>query len=265
MKKLMLVVFIFLTGLSLSCNQSKKSQNKEVAEPVATADNSKNSLDWDGVYRGVLPCADCPGIQTTIHLNKDQSFRSTVRYLGKEDNVFEHSGNFTWNAEGNTITLSNAGNNNQPLNYFVGENTLTQLDMQGQKVTGERATDYVLTKANYAIVEKYWKLTELNGKPVVMDSAFGREPHIILKDHDNRVNGFAGCNSLSGYYEVRSMDRISFSKIATTKMACPKLDLETEFLKALESADNFNVNGDELILNKARMAPLARFKTVYMK
>ena len=43
------------------------------------------------------------------------------------------------------------------------------------------------------------------------------------------------------------------------------MDLEQEFLDALQNADNFNVVGDMLVLNKARMAPLARFKTVYMK
>lgn len=48
-------------------------------------------------------------------------------------------------------------------------------------------------------------------------------------------------------------------------MACPRMDVEMEFLSTLEKADNFNVAGDALELNKARMAPLARFKAVYMK
>jgi heat shock protein HslJ len=48
-------------------------------------------------------------------------------------------------------------------------------------------------------------------------------------------------------------------------MACPQMKIEMEFLETLEKADNFNVTGDVLTLNKARMTPLARFKTVYMK
>ena len=36
------------------------------------------------------------------------------------------------------------------------------------------------------------------------------------------------------------------------------MDLEQEFLDALQNADNFNVVGDMLVLNKARMAPLGK-------
>jgi hypothetical protein len=42
------------------------------------------------------------------------------------------------------------------------------------------------------------------------------------------------------------------------------MDIESRFLKALEMTDNFNLVGDTLIFNRAKMAPLARFKTVYM-
>jgi hypothetical protein len=47
-------------------------------------------------------------------------------------------------------------------------------------------------------------------------------------------------------------------------MACPNLETETHFFKALQMADNYILNGDTLILNKARMAPLARFEAVYL-
>jgi heat shock protein HslJ len=43
------------------------------------------------------------------------------------------------------------------------------------------------------------------------------------------------------------------------------MDSESMFLKALQMADTYDVRGDTLILNKARMASLARFRAVYMK
>lgn len=264
MRNLTIMVLLFAAGtLFTVCSQSKISRNKNIG--AAGGDNSRNSLDWDGAYRGILPCADCRGIQNTVYLNKDLSYRVKLRYLGKENNDVEYSGTFTWNTEGNTITLDKAGSNSTPTSYLVGENTLTQLDVSGKKNMGQHAADYILSKSNYAIVEKYWKLTELYGKPVEMDSAFQKEPHIILKDQDNRVNGNAGCNTISGYFEARSMNRISFTKMITTQMACPKMDIESQFLKALGAADNFNLTDDILTLNKGRMAPLARFKAVYMK
>jgi heat shock protein HslJ len=100
---------------------------------------------------------------------------------------------------------------------------------------------------------------------VSADSSFIREPHIIFKEIDNRVSGNAGCNSISGIYVTESINQIKISKMISTKMACPGLAIESEFMKVLQEADNFNIVGDTLILKKARMAPLARFKAVYMK
>lgn len=117
----------------------------------------------------------------------------------------------------------------------------------------------------YEMVEKYWKLTELNGRPINVDILFTKEPHIILKEKDHKVLGHVGCNSISGTYTLGNLNRISFSKMISTKMACPVLDMETEFLKVLGMADSFTITGDMLVLSRARMAPLARFKTVYMK
>ena len=71
--------------------------------------NSRNSLDWPGVYEGVLPCADCPGIQTRLTLQQDGRFALSMRYLERQVAPFESSGSFSWKADGNTITLDGAG------------------------------------------------------------------------------------------------------------------------------------------------------------
>lgn len=224
--------------------------------------NSRNSLDWDGIYYGVLPCADCPGIQTTIHLNRNQTYTFQRKYLAKTDSTYAHTGSFTWNEAGNTIAL--AASDRDTVRYFVGENTLIPVDAQGKRNSGPDG-DYLLTKSNYAILERYWKLVELNGQPVVPDSSFTREPYIIFKETDNRVHGNTGCNTIGGYYEVRGRNRIAMSKMITTQMACANTVLEWQLLDALQQADHFLIMGDTLILNRARMAPLARFKATYMK
>ena len=62
----------------------------------ALPDSSRTSVDWAGSYHGVLPCADCEGIDTTITLSRDLTFVLRSRYLGKSDRVFERRGSFTW-------------------------------------------------------------------------------------------------------------------------------------------------------------------------
>jgi len=126
------------------------------------------------------------------------------------------------------------------------------------------AAKYILSKQQYAILEKYWKLIELNGKPVKTDSA-NKEPHIIFKNEGNRFIGNGGCNNFSGTFQLRGMNGISMSQALATLMACPASDIESQFFRVLAMADNYYVVGDTLVLNKARMTPLARFKTVYMK
>ncbi len=231
----------------------------------AAGDNSRNSLDWPGSYFGVLPCGDCAGIETTITIRKDLTCSFKRKYLGKTDLIVESSGTFSWNTDGGIIVISEPGISTGQERYLVGENQLIKLDMQGNRITGDLAGQYILGKVNTGILEKYWKLTELNGKAVPAGPAFNKEPHVMFKLKGSRVTGNGGCNSFSGTYELKNNNRITLSKLISTLMACPDMDTESLFLKALQMADTYDVRGDTLILIKARMAPLARFRAVYMK
>jgi copper homeostasis protein (lipoprotein) len=250
----------------LSCtgalNRAQQPNNQKEMENMASSHTSQNSLDWDGTYRGVLPCKDCEGLATTILLKKDLTFKASTQHLGQPERIEERAGKFNWNENGNTITLIPSGNDST-VRYLVGENTLTQLDVN--VAAGEDARRFMLSKSNYEVLEKYWKLIELHGKAISADSTFIREPHLIFKESDNRVTGNGGCNNISGTYKIESINQIQISKLVSTKMACTGLAVESEFLKVLQVADNFSIAGDTLTLNKARMAPLARFKVVYMK
>lgn len=90
--------------------------------------NSRNALDWAGVYEGVLPCADCPGIKTRLVLRGDGSFALTTQYIDRQVTGQTVSGRFTWNAAGSVIALDAAAGGQQ---YAVGEGRLLQLDRDG--------------------------------------------------------------------------------------------------------------------------------------
>ena len=125
--------------------------------------------------------------------------------------------------------------------------------------------DSAQQKPNAELQETYWKLIELKGKPIPPPAQDSREAHMILKKQDNRLNAFGGCNTLSGVYEMKEGNRIQFSNVISTMMACPDMMVEDEFKKVLGMVDNYSIKGDSLSLNKARMAPLARFAAVYLK
>ena len=118
------------------------------------------------------------------------------------------------------------------------------------------------------ITEKFWKLVELNGNPVALDESVSNTPHIILKKENNRVNGHGGCNTITGSYEIDfSAHRIKFSQMVATMIACLNMEVEAGLTRALEMADNYSISADGkyLSLNRARMAPLARFEVEYLR
>jgi heat shock protein HslJ len=226
---------------------------------LPVGDTSANSLDWNGTYQGLLPCSGCGEVKAKITLNPDL----TYTYAGQADTAgpTTQNGHFTWNKKGNIIRLKHL--RKVPSRFLVGENRLIPVDRSGSRIQGQ--ANYALTKAaiqsSNDLEGKYWKLTELMGKPVSTPE-HGRPAYFILEAVEHRVQGFAGCNTIMGTYTLESGNRIRFSRVASTLMACPDMQTEQGFKKVLETADNYSLNGNQLTLNKARMAPLARFELV---
>src|SRR5690606_17472960 len=132
---------------------------------IPDSHTSENALDWEGHYQGVLPCADCEGIKTTINLNNDLTYTIKDEYLGKKEGVFESRGTFEWSDDGQKIMLSDTDR----YTYFVGENRLVQLDKSGNKITGDLANFYILNKIDepeITFINTKWKLVKIMGKEI---------------------------------------------------------------------------------------------------
>ena len=100
---------------------------QDAAMPDA-AHNSRNALDWAGVYEGVMPCADCPGIRMRLTLYKDSRFELSTQYLDRQPVPQVVQGSFSWDAAGSTITLGGAGGGQR---FRVGEGRLLQMNADG--------------------------------------------------------------------------------------------------------------------------------------
>jgi len=105
--------------------------------------NSRNSLDWAGVYTGTIPAADASGINVRLRLSQDETFVLQYEYLDKPNNQFNSTGSFKWDKKGSIITLQVK---DMPPYYKVEENRLIQLDIKGKPITGDLADNYILTK-----------------------------------------------------------------------------------------------------------------------
>jgi len=130
----LLVVALVISGFS-SCLSNRG---------IDDAHNSKNNLDWEGVYSGTIPSASGTGINVRLRLNQNETFALRYEYLDRSDNIFNLAGSFKWDKDGNTIKLSNV--KDMPPYYKVVENELVQLDMKGKPISGNLADYYILTK-----------------------------------------------------------------------------------------------------------------------
>ena len=150
------IIAISLASLVLAA--CSKTENKKVEEQTPattetvseatvadTAHTAENALDWNGTYKGILPCADCEGIKTELELNSDKTYEIKETYLGKGDGKpFESKGSFQFdNKNSSIIELDKAGDSRK---YFVAEGYLKALDIDGKEITGDLADKYQLKK-----------------------------------------------------------------------------------------------------------------------
>ncbi len=114
------------------------------------------------------------------------------------------------------------------------------------------------SQASTDITGKTWRLVEINGQPIKLVNQ-NRHPYLSL-DKELRYSGHGGCNGIGGTFQIKpEVMRIKFNQGMSTMIACDDLETERLFVNAILSADNYSVNGNILSLNKARMAPLAKF------
>ena len=142
------LVSVFLVACSKTDNKNNQEQTPTAASEAVAVDSAhtaENSLDWNGTYKGVLPCADCEGIETELELNADKTYELKETYLGKGDGkAFESKGGFQFDANNTSIIeLDKTGDNRK---YFVAEGYLKALDMEGNEITGDLAEKYELKK-----------------------------------------------------------------------------------------------------------------------
>lgn len=198
---------------------------------------SRNALDWAGVYEGVLPCADCPGIKTRLILARDGRYELATQYLERQAAPSVVHGSFTWHTSGNAISLDAAGGGGQ---FAVGEGRLVPLDASGAPV---RSPKGVLTLAAAAEPDRSgqqgawgppgadlprtleahrWRLdsaTDGAGQRIgAVFPAAGRP--FVFGFSGSRVLVEGGCNSIRGGYRVAADGRLEFGQMAATMMAC---------------------------------------------
>ncbi len=265
-KNLTLLVIVALSVMA--CNSAKNTSNDASNAQASQITNTT----WQLTKLGEMPVNQSTRQGKKIQFELNQT----------DQRIFGNSGCNTFNGsytlgKGNNINFSKIASTRMACpDNKIGEqkvlNVFNKADnytINGDKLIlndGKRSVlaEFQKVENTEKIVEKYWKLKILDGKEVQMAKNQEKERYFILKANQNKLQGFAGCNSFSGSYTLESNGQINFKNIATTMMACPDVDVdESAFLEVFELANNYTINGDTLMLNIGKRAPLAVFEAVY--
>lgn len=152
------VAILGCSGPSKTTSQNNgtiRINNQPVAETPATnisqPETTNDSFSPEklfgqlyGSYEGILPCSDCNGVVTQIHLGEDGYYELSQKFIGKESPNTSYTGSFSFDHSNAVITLNDfmAG----PNKYLTRESSIIQLDQNGNLFSGVDATKYILQK-----------------------------------------------------------------------------------------------------------------------
>ncbi len=109
------------------------------------------------------------------------------------------------------------------------------------------------------IRSKKWHLTELNAKPIDGDA---NSYYIKFDSNNDQFSAKAGCNTLFGAFQLGETTKIAFSNVGATKMYCPNMEIENQFIQLLENTAQLKINQNTLIFSSSNSKPLASFRLV---
>ncbi len=134
--------YLILCLIICSCNNANNSQ---ITDQDSNSQNPTESF-WNcwGIYQGTIPAADCPGIDVTLEINKDNTFQS--KFVYQERNItFEDQGLYTINDS----ILTTIGENADTVYYKITDNSLKMLDQYKNEIPDEIGKLYILKKQEH--------------------------------------------------------------------------------------------------------------------
>jgi uncharacterized lipoprotein NlpE involved in copper resistance len=143
-QKLFLLLTLVAVAFS-SCKKEKTGDKRPDTDSAAVVEipdghTSQIAVDWEGEYKGIVPCEDCDGMETSLILNFDNTFSQSLTYIGK-GGPYESKGTFEWDETGSIVILK--FEDGSEARYKVGEGMISLLDEYGYPIEGG---EYVLKK-----------------------------------------------------------------------------------------------------------------------
>ncbi len=225
MKQITIALFLAAGALSLLGCNNQYQPKEQALQPMQQS------------YQGLLPCADCSGLDTSLFLDEDGTFVLQETYRGAKDGDQTFASYGTWARTADKLVLTES---NGEKRYFHPEGKqLRMLDRSGAPIVSQ--LNYVLSPVTKALPKTPMPLTGLYtymaDAAVFKDCATGKTfpvaNNIALEQGD--LEGSAGAGR-TGIPDVeRAFQRAAFhGRRADAKSADPGTRWQDHFRQQQE-------------------------------
>lgn len=129
MKKTLLSAMAAFTLFALiGCNNRSEV---DVIQPTQVAELKPMQQSW----RGILPCADCEGIETSLFLEKDGTWVMNERYQGVREEPSSFASYGTWARTADKLVLTDS--QGEKSYYRAKGDALEMLDREGNPIESQ--------------------------------------------------------------------------------------------------------------------------------
>lgn len=99
------------------------------------------------------------------------------------------------------------------------------------------------------VLSGHWNIISVNGENVPSDME--NKPFMEFDVKEQRIHGNSGCNIMNGgFFQKKGQpNSLLLSRMASTMMACPNMEIEGKVLEALRNVVSFSkISNDKLAL-----------------
>ncbi len=204
--------------------------------------NSSQSIEshLNGVYWGVMPCADCPGIETRLLLKNDGHYERVLFYQERSEQSLLEQGSYQLEVRGNEHVIRMLSVDSHEFFYWVNQGKLYPI-AQDEPLLSDEITTRPPLESIAPISELVWEFVQLGEEKLLLTTE--QRSHFRLKATSNQVVGYTGCNRFTGSYEMEGTE-LRFLKVMATKRACLGEHYEAEFQAVLEACRTYHLDTD---------------------
>jgi len=251
------IIFLFVLFFIFGCNRTTPSgqQTAPVLPPPTPEMTAVNNFDTS-IFKG-------SGNEPFWSLQIDEDHTLILKFIDDHQlKINTPITDITSINDANALSLT-AGTKDKKITIMLMESSC-QDNMSGQKfshglqvVIKDRETNKsIFYKGcgkfiNEYLVNNQWELESINDKSIA-DLLVERTPTLNINLLENKVNGFAGCNTFFGSVEIEN-GKLNFKNIGLTKKACKDNTTETLIVKLLnDNTQRHSITQDgKLVLKNA--------------